>query len=54
MVAQEDEVVRKACLGRPSEIEDHFDQRFEVREPNEPLPYREREDIEQLDQFGMR
>jgi hypothetical protein len=48
-VAQKDEVVRESRLGRATEIQDDFDERFEVREANEPLPDRERKDIEELD-----
>jgi hypothetical protein len=48
-VAQKHEVVRESRLGRATEIQDDFDERFEVGEANEPLPDRERKDIEELD-----
>jgi hypothetical protein len=41
-----DDVFGKASLGRPAEIEDHFDDRIQVGEPNERLPDRQWKDIE--------
>jgi hypothetical protein len=48
-LAEKDKVVRESRLGRATEIQDDFDERFEVGEANEPLPDRERKDIEELD-----
>jgi hypothetical protein len=53
-VAQENEVVRKASLRRAPEVEDDFDERFEIREPNEPLADRQWEDVEELGHFYVR
>jgi hypothetical protein len=48
-IVQKNEVVRESRLGRATEIQDDFNERFEVGEANEPLPDRERKDIEELD-----
>ena len=48
------EVVFEARLGRPPEIEHDFDDIFEVVEPDERLPNREGEDVEELGEFPTR
>jgi hypothetical protein len=53
-IAEKDEVVRETRLGESTEVEHDLDEGFEVREPDEPLPDRKREDIEELSHFGKR
>ena len=47
-------IVFEARLGRTPEIENDFDDVFEIVEANERLPDREREDIEELGEFPTR
>jgi len=42
------EIVLETRLGRPPEVEHHFDDLFKVVETDQRLPYREGEDIEEL------
>ncbi len=53
VIGQEDEIVREARFRRAAEIEHDFDHGLELREPDERLTDREREDIEELGQFPV-
>ena len=54
VIAQNDEVVLEARFGRSPEIQNDFDDLFQVRQSNQRLPERQREDVEQLGQFPAR
>ncbi len=52
-VRQIDEIVGEAGFRLPPEIQDDFDERIQVRKPDERLPDRERKNVEESGQFPV-
>jgi hypothetical protein len=49
-----DVIVLESRLGRPPKVENDFNDVFEIRKPDERLPDRQWEDVEELSEFPTR